>query len=162
MLALAVVGLASRTVRRNADWRDDVALFESSLAVNPRSVIASFNLGSALRDRGDLAGAEGAWRRALEIDPGEAGSTIQLGTLAAVRGDMGEAERLYRSAQEREPGNALLQLNLARLLERTARPREALVHYDRFLELATKDHAEYVRGAREIRERILRQLGDTR
>ena len=162
LMALAVVGLASRTVRRNADWRDDVALFESSLAVNPRSVIASFNLGSALRDRGDLAGAEGAWRRALEIDPGEAGSTIQLGTLAAVRGDMGEAERLYRSAQEREPGNALLQLNLARLLERTSRPREALVHYDRFLELATKDHAGYVRGARESRERILRQLGDTR
>jgi tetratricopeptide (TPR) repeat protein len=158
-MAVPVLALAAATVRRNADWRDDVALFRSSVEVEPRSAIALFNLGSALRDQGDLEGARAAWERALEVDPRDAGPLTQLGTLAAVSGDLPRAERLYRAALDSDPRNALIHLNLAKLFEKTARPGEALAAYGHFLELATRDHQEHVLGARAARERLLRAGG---
>jgi protein O-mannosyl-transferase len=155
ILALPVVALAGGTVRRNADWRDDVTLFRSSLEVEPRSVIALFNLGSALRDRGDLEGARAAWERALEIDPRDAGSLAQLGTLAAVTGDYPRAERLFRAAQDADPRNALVHLNLAKLFEKTGRPGPAAMEYGRFLELATRDQEDHVAAARAARDRLV-------
>jgi tetratricopeptide (TPR) repeat protein len=72
-----------------------------------------------------------------------------------VSGDYARAERLYLSALESGPRNALIHLNLAKLLERTGRPAEAAAEYDRFLELATRDHREHVEAARAARARLL-------
>ena len=125
-VATAVLGvLGARSAARTLDWRDDVRLFESAVAVDPGSAVALENLGVARKDRGDLAGARSAWERALAAEPGRASTLVQLGTLAAVSGDLEGAERLFRQALDRDPSIATAWLNLALVYERTGRPREA-------------------------------------
>lgn len=133
---VALAGLAVRTVARNQDWRDDVALAQSAIATDPRAVRAWFNLGVVLKDAGDLEGAERAWLAALEVEPRDAETLTQLGTLAAVRGDFARAETLLRRALASDPGVGTAHLNLARIYDRTGRRPEALHHYEAFLAIA--------------------------
>jgi tetratricopeptide (TPR) repeat protein len=139
--AVALALLGARTVARNRDWRDDLALARSAVAADPRATRAWFNLGVTLKDAGDVDGAERAWRAALAIDPRDAESLTQLGTLAAVRGDLAQAEHLLRRALGVDPEIATAHLNLGRICDRTGRPREALGHYEAGLAL-TDDAAE--------------------
>lgn len=125
IVAGVLVALAARTAARTLDWRDDVRLFESAVAVDPRSAVALENLGVALKDRGDLAGARSAWERTLAAEPDRPTTLVQLGTLAAVSGDLAGAERLYLDALRRDPSIREAWNNLARVYEKTGRPREA-------------------------------------
>jgi tetratricopeptide (TPR) repeat protein len=155
----AVLALAATTVRRNLDWRDDLALFRSSVEEDPRSSLGHFNLGTTLRDQGDLAGARRAWERAIEIDPRDVGALVQLGTVAAVQGDLLAADRMYRRALAVEPTNPTATLNLAKVCERTGRYPEAVDLYGRFLDLATPGEAEHVEAARASRDRLRKASG---
>jgi len=146
--ALALALLTGRTVVRNRDWHDDVSLARSALAVDPRSPTALYNLGVALKDRGDLDGAARAWTAALEADPGSAEALTQLGTLAALRGDPAAAERAWRDALARKDV-AGAHFNLAVLCERTGRPAEALAHYQAFLRTAGPTDQELIPRAQD-------------
>jgi tetratricopeptide (TPR) repeat protein len=129
---LAVLG--TRTVLRNRDWHDDVALFQSAVRAEPASVLAHFNLGVALKDTGDLEAARREWEAALAIRPDDPGTHAQLGTLLAVRGDLPGAELHYRAALRGNPGLAEARFNLGRICERTGRVREARELYQALLE----------------------------
>jgi len=48
LIAVALVGLFIRTVRRNADWRNDLTLWESALRKYPESFVAAAPYASAL------------------------------------------------------------------------------------------------------------------
>jgi len=123
--ALVLTACAARTVVRTRDWRDDVTLARSAVAVDPRSAPARYNLGVALKDAGDLAGAEREWKEALRLRPEDAETLTQLGTAAAVRGDLVTAEALFRRALSIRPGLKMAAQNLAVLCERTGRSEEA-------------------------------------
>lgn len=56
------------------------------------------DLGVVLFRRGDAAGAEAAFRRALDVQPGMPAATLSLATLAARRGAGDEARRLCAQA----------------------------------------------------------------
>jgi tetratricopeptide (TPR) repeat protein len=131
----ALVALAGRTVVRTRDWRDDLTLFASAIRADPRSATAHRNLGVALKDRGDLAGARREWEEALALDGSDAESLAQLGTLAAVQGDLAGAERLYRSALAAAE-IPLAHFNLAKICERTGRAAEAIAEYEAFIRTA--------------------------
>jgi len=60
-------------------------------------------VGIALRARGDLAGAEAAWRAA--DGRGSAAAAYELGVLLQDRGDLEGAEDAYRRAEERGNGD---------------------------------------------------------
>ena len=153
--AVVLIALAGRTLARNRDWHDDLALARSAVAAEPRAVGAWFNLGVTLKDAGDIGGAERAWRSALARDPRDPGSLAQLGTAAAIRGDYPQAEKLLRAALDVNPGLAEAHLNLARVCDRTGRPGEALQHYE--AGLALTDHAEEREPAVVERVRQLRR-----
>jgi tetratricopeptide (TPR) repeat protein len=72
------------------------------------------NLGVLLKERGDLDGAEAAYRRADER--GHADGAYNLGLLLAERGDLDGAEAAYRRADER--GDAGGASNLGVLLQK--------------------------------------------
>lgn len=139
LAAAALVALAGRTAWRNLDWRDDLSLSRSAVAADPRALHAWFNLGGALKEAGDLEGAERAWVAALRIDPRHAASLAQLGTAAAIRADFDRAEGLLRRALAADPKLATAHLNLARICDRTGRPDEALRHYEAGSALAQGD-----------------------
>ncbi len=160
-----VVLLAGRTVLRNRDWRDDRALFESAVAADPASAKARLSLAVALKDAGDMAGARREWNAVLARDPANAEALTQVGTLAAIEGDMAAAESLFRRALAAPAlaapalaapaPPALTHFNLARVLERTGRPGEALREYEAFLAADPSLDREY-RPAAEERVRALR------
>jgi tetratricopeptide (TPR) repeat protein len=127
--AAVLVALGARTWVRTQDWKDDLALFRSAVVAAPRSLLARFDLGVELKDRGDLAGARAQWEAALAIAPGDPGTQAQLGTLAAIEGRLTEAEERYRVALAGDPGLAEASLNLGKICERTGRPDEATRHY---------------------------------
>jgi tetratricopeptide (TPR) repeat protein len=132
--ALVLVALGARTRAREADWRDDLALFRSAVRAEPRSVQAHFDLGVELKDRGDLGGARREWEAALAIAPDDAGAHSQLGTLAAIEGRYQDAESHYRAALRKDPGLSEAAFDLAKVLERTGRAAEAVGWYRRALD----------------------------
>ena len=83
--------------------------FEASLADG----IEAFELGGALAARGDMRGAESAYRRADE--QGHPFAASNLGVLLEQRGDLTSAEAAYRRADER--GDAGGAFNLGGVLE---------------------------------------------
>ncbi|HEX5041643.1 MAG TPA: tetratricopeptide repeat protein [Candidatus Polarisedimenticolaceae bacterium] len=125
LAAIVLTACAVRTVARTRDWKDDVSLARSAVAVDPRSGPARYNLGVALKDAGDLPGAEAQWRQALRLRPDDAETLTQLATAAAVRGDLMGAEELLRSALKIRPDLAMAARNLAVICERTGRAEEA-------------------------------------
>jgi len=66
--ALALL-LGAATVRRNADYRTEVALWTATVAASPASARAWNNLGYARQLAGDREAARSAYERALALDP---------------------------------------------------------------------------------------------
>ena len=77
------------------------------------------NLGALLQKKGDLAGAEAAYLKAIEIDPRHVDAHSNLGVLLEKKGDLAGAEAAYLKAIEIDPCDAGAHLKLgAHLYER--------------------------------------------
>jgi tetratricopeptide (TPR) repeat protein len=96
-VACATVARAgySRCVSRRQRHREYLARF----ADEHGSADGAFNVGVYLRRRGDVEGAEAAWRRADER--GSARGTFRLGVLLFERGDFDGARAAWIRAEER-------------------------------------------------------------
>lgn len=150
--AVAVsAALAAVTVRRNRDWRDDLALFSSAVRVDPGSAEASYNLAVALDARGHADAARREWERTLRLDPANVGALARLGTFHAERGAFDLAAGYFARVLALRPDHVETRFNLALLLERLGRREEALEQYREFLRLAPVD---YPALERRVRERI--------
>ena len=66
---IALVTLAMATLRRQAVWHDDLALFSAMVEEAPSHASGHFNLGNALRQAGDLRGAVASYSNATRLDP---------------------------------------------------------------------------------------------
>jgi len=88
--AAVLLGL---TLHRNTDWADPVRLWRSAVEVSPKSGGAWNSLGAQLRLRGDLDGADAAYRKCLELVPQSWDATFNLGTLYLARGRLSKADR---------------------------------------------------------------------
>jgi Flp pilus assembly protein TadD len=163
-VAVVVVALGARTVVRNRDWRDDFTLARSAVEVEPRSAGARYNLGLALSERGDDAGARRAWEEALRLDPENALALVGVGVLAARAGDPGSAERYLVEALRAKPALAEARLQLGKLydargdVEAARREWEAILarepaHAQALTELGTLHAA---RGDLDAAERYFR------
>lgn len=150
--SLAILAaLALTTVRRNRDWKDDLALFSAAVRTDPRSTEAAFNLAVELDARGDAEGARREWERALRLDPAHAGALSRLGTWYAERGALDVAAGFFQRAVAIEPCNVETRFNLGLLLDRLGRSDEAVAQYRAFLEC---DPVDYPELAGRVRARI--------
>ena len=75
------------------------------------------NLGVIYRIRGDVDGAEKAFKRAVELNPGNGAALNELGVLARERGDFLTAEASYQQCIKAQPDYAGCYLNLGILYE---------------------------------------------
>jgi Flp pilus assembly protein TadD len=145
------MALATVTMARNRDWRDDLALFSSAVRVAPSSTDASYNHAIALADRGDEQGARLEWERTVALDPAHVGALARLGTHYAEQGDFATAASYFSRVLATRPDDVETRFNLALLLERLGRPEDALVHYREFIRL---DPVDYPDLTQRVRERI--------
>ena len=109
--------------------------------------MARSNLGGLLADRGDLAAAMAAYRRADER--GHPAAASNVGVLLEHAGDLAGAEAAYRRAGER--GNATGVFNHGLLLEKQGLLERALTAYERARRLGDPEIAEMASArAREL------------
>ena len=119
------VGAADR-----AEWH------RAAVAVRPRSAAAQNNLGSVLRGRGDLSGAEAAYREAIRSGPNFALPRNGLGIVLRDRGDLGGAAAAFREAARLDPADAIPHLNLGNVLRELKNPGGAEAAYREAIRLA--------------------------
>ena len=69
MLTVVLLGLATRTVARNRDWRDNFVLFSSAVRAVPQSAKAHAGLGGEYLRRDELEPALKEFQISLSIYP---------------------------------------------------------------------------------------------
>ena len=106
-LALVVLALlAARTVARNADWRDPIALYEAELRHAPRNVTVNNNLAVAYLGRGETTRAVERLEVALAVAPGYWRAHVNMGICRHRLGDLAGARAAFARASAISPGAA--------------------------------------------------------
>ncbi len=133
--AALVVILGGRSAMAVPTWRDDMALFDGCLAVNPESVAANTNLALLVR-ADDPTRAEELLRVALATEPGKASTHHNLANVLNQLGRPGEALGFNIEATRLRPEVATFHFGLGNtLFFKLGRPREGAEAYARVIEL---------------------------
>jgi tetratricopeptide (TPR) repeat protein len=111
-----VLALAARTVARNPVWRDDRALFESTVASSPASAKAHYNLAWLSAQGGRLPEALEHYGEATRIYPKYFDAWAGKGNVLQRMDDLAEAERSFERALEAAPAyeNGFFRLGVVR------------------------------------------------
>ena len=85
-------------------WGEAAALYRAHLAANPKDWRIAVQLGHALKEAGDLDGAEAAYNQALTEKHDDADLHLQVGHLKKLRGHRRESVISYSRALDADPG----------------------------------------------------------
>jgi len=136
LLALAApAALAWRTVARNPDYKNELTLYAKETTDYPRSYGAWYGLGFALGQHGRYAEARAAFLKADALDQYHK-THFMLGFVEdKLHGPPARVEEEYRKAIALEPGYYPAHFNLASLLHREGRLKEAVGSYKEALRI---------------------------
>ncbi|WP_438483291.1 tetratricopeptide repeat protein [Oleiharenicola lentus] len=146
-LALIAVASGGATIARNHDYRDDLTLWEGTVAASPHNSRALAGLGTAHFARGNLAEAIRYYAESLELDPDSALKRYNLGLAYGASGQVDEAIACYRAALRIAPQYVPVHANLGALLVDRGAYEEAIPHLrGAILAVATMPDAHYFLG----------------
>lgn len=134
ILAGALGCYAIATVARNADWKDEVTFFKSTLKYHPKNARLYLNLGNTYYERGEIDNAIEQYRKSLEINPRYAVAYGNIGSAYLHKGNIDKAEEYLIkgvSLQEKYP---IAHYNLGIVLQEKGKLQESLKE----LQLATE------------------------
>ena len=123
------------TWRQCGMYADIETLWRTTIARNPESWMARFNLGSALLDEGQVEEAIRYYQQALKIKPDYAPAYYGLGIARSQEGKVDEAITLYQRALQIYPGYADAHNNLGNALFQKGNVDEAMVQYQLTLQI---------------------------
>jgi len=86
------LGLSKKALGADEEARKD---FLKALEIDPQSFEAAINLGAAMFDEGDFAGAEARFRKALQLKPSDISASYNLARTLAKLGRHKEAIDIY-------------------------------------------------------------------
>jgi len=118
-----------------AQWEAAVFAYEQAVAIDPTFAAGWNNLGLLQHRMGHYDKAGECYRGALTADAACYQAPYNLGSLTEDLGDLPGAIGWYRRALELAPDYADAHFNLAGVLAKSGRPREAAIHWRRYLEL---------------------------
>lgn len=128
------------------------------IPAEPRAAVpALLAQGLEAAQRGELADAEGYFRRAVEQDAGDAEAWNSLGVVLVRQGEPARGVAALRKALRLQPSHIEAHRNLGVALDRQGRAGEAAQHYRTFLSLTSDAHP----GRGDVRRRLL-ELGSLR
>lgn len=116
-------------------FRDDVSFSRQWLRINPGSVNAHFDMGSALVRRGEFDEAIKHYTEVLRIRPDYAAAHNNLGNAFLKSGRVEESLPHFSKALELNPGYAEAHYNMATALARQDQLQEAIQHFSEVLRL---------------------------
>jgi predicted O-linked N-acetylglucosamine transferase (SPINDLY family) len=105
------------------------ALFERSIAINPKNPRAFNGCGLACRAMGRIGEAIGLLRRAIELHPDYVEAWSNLGNALRDAGNIDESMAAHRQAIRRAPQRAEPHMELGITLTQLKRNREAIAEY---------------------------------
>ena len=145
VLAALVGALAVRTVVRNQDWINNLALYSAGVRAAPGSAKMHANLGSQYMDYGQVGLARAEFQAALRIYPDYPDALASYGLLESWMGNNEAAGRMMESAlnmsRRDNPNYDFMIVNMAALLVQTGK-------MDGALELLNREIAESPKYAR--------------
>ena len=103
-LAVALIGaLGAGTIRRNHDYRSELAIWADTVATRPANPRARCNLGKALAVQGALQPAITQFAVALRLQPDDADAHYNIGLAYAKLGHDAQASAHYQEALRLNP-----------------------------------------------------------
>ena len=129
-----VVTCVALTAAQSRVFVDSETLWRHSLAYNPASSMAHYNLALELQAEGRMPDAAHHYEQAIAYAPESANAYNNLAQLRESQGRRREAIVLYRAAIEAEPRYAKARWNLALALERGGQFEKARPHFERAIE----------------------------
>jgi protein O-mannosyl-transferase len=136
-VALAL-GLGFLTVRRNGDYRSEVAIWSDTVAKYPGNPWAHSHLGDALAAQGRVSEAIEQYEQAFRIKPNYAEAHSNLGMALASQGKVSEAMAEYAEALRIDPNYAPAHNNLGLALAGQGKVSEAIEQYEQALRLRVR------------------------
>jgi protein O-mannosyl-transferase len=134
ILLVVALGLGFRTIRRNEDYRSELAIWSNTVAQRPDNARARSNLGMALVMAGRLPEAMAQCEPALRANPNNPEAQYDVGFILQRMGRTQEAIGYYEQALRLKPGLADAHYNLGVALEKQGRDPEAIEHYEQALQ----------------------------
>ena len=110
-------------------------LYTTALRADPDDPVLPFNLGNIFDSEGRGAEAKIAWQIAVARDPAFADAWYNLAMAAEEDEQSDLSIAFYRRAVQAQPDYGNAHFNLALLLTRLDRCRDALPHWERYVEL---------------------------
>ncbi|HXU37127.1 MAG TPA: tetratricopeptide repeat protein [Blastocatellia bacterium] len=107
--------------------------FRKAIAANPNGIPARVNLGAALAQMEDIAGAVEQYQQALKIDPANATAHYNVGFLLSKQNRHEQAIIHFQAVLALNPTDNESRLALAQELEKSRRADEALAEYSRIV-----------------------------
>src|SRR5258708_778766 len=126
-----VVAFVALTIRRNEDYRSELAIWRDTAAKRPHNALAQYNLGSTLVRIGKPTEAIDAYARALEAKPDYAEAHNNLGNVLSGLNRLDDALAHYEAARRAKPDYLEAENNLGLTLIALGRPTEAVPSCER-------------------------------
>ena len=137
-LALACatsVALALLTIRRNDDYRSDLALWSDTIAKAPGNPLAHFMLAGAHERAGNVAAALASYEQTLELKPDFSIGHEHFGELLLKQGRRADAIARFESALRLQPEYPDAHANLGAAYLADGRIAEAVGHLEKAAQL---------------------------
>ncbi len=141
---LAVAGLGFLTVRRNAEYQDEVAFWAQTARCAPRNPRVYGNLGVACTEAGDVDDGIRALDKAVELDPLFGNAWRNRGVANSARRHYAEAIRDFNQALALSPNDVEAWSSLGAACSKIGRPEEALRDLDRAIAIRPDYAPAYV------------------
>jgi len=154
LVSLLLVAAAFGTWRRNQVWRTEETLWRDVTVKSPGNARGWMNYGLARMSRGDLAGAQAAYARALELAPDYGYLQVNMGILQGAMGDRAGAESHFWRGLQLMPDVPALRFYFARWLDQVGRSEEAIAQLREAIKLSPGELA-----AQDLLLRIFERLG---
>jgi tetratricopeptide (TPR) repeat protein len=132
---LAAVGLGFLTVRRNAEYQNEVAFWVQTARCAPQNPRVYSNLGVAYTEADALDEGIRCLDKALELDPQYSIAWRNRGVANSARKHYAEAVRDFNQAIALSPNDAEAWSSLGAACSKTGRPEEALHDLDHAIAL---------------------------
>ena len=154
LLALcAAAGLGAMTLRRNAQYRSEISIWEDATRKRPQNPRAWSNLGNAYANASRYSEAIRSCDKALELEPNFPEAYYNRGLAYAGIGRPTDAIRDYDKAIAWKPHFTAAYNNRAIAYARAGRSDEALLDYDEALKLNADTPRRTTTGATSRRAR---------
>ncbi len=110
-------------------WRDSITLFRHALSVTKDNDLAHNNLGTALREKGNIEEAIGHYREVLRIKPDDGEAHNNMGAALFAQGKIMESEFHLREALRFKPQEPEVYYNLGTVLSSQGKTGEAIRYF---------------------------------